>query len=92
MKEHYSYPLDLTWTSDEMASVISFFNQVENFYEDKVKKADFLASYKAFKEIVPSKMQEKQLGREFEAASGYSLYRAVQEVSKSERENVRFSK
>ncbi|GBG96786.1 UPF0223 family protein [Lactococcus termiticola] len=92
MKEHYSYPLDLSWTTDEMSTVVSFFNQVEKFYEDRVQKADFLDSYRAFKTVVPSKMQEKQLGREFESASGYSLYRAVQEVTKSERASVQFSK
>ncbi|MBZ5796388.1 UPF0223 family protein, partial [Burkholderia contaminans] len=37
-----------------------------------------LDSYKGFKAVVPSKSEEKRLGREFETVSGYSLYRAVQ--------------
>jgi uncharacterized protein YktA (UPF0223 family) len=82
----YQYPLDLTWTSEEMTVVISFFNQVESFYETKVSREAFLSAYRAFKTVVPSKMQEKQLDREFEKVSGYSIYRAVQEVTKSERD------
>jgi uncharacterized protein YktA (UPF0223 family) len=83
---NYQYPLDLTWTGEEMAVVISFFNQVEALYETKVSREAFLGAYKAFKQIVPSKMQEKQLDRDFEQVSGYSIYRAVQEVTKSERD------
>ncbi|MCH1722888.1 UPF0223 family protein [Lactococcus formosensis] len=92
MKANYQYPLDLSWSTAEMTAVLSFFNQVENFYESKVNKEEFLESYKAFKKIVPSKMQEKQLGREFEENSGYSLYRAVKEVQASERQFVRSEK
>lgn len=88
--QHYQYPLDLTWTGEEMATVISFFNQVEAFYETKVSRETFLAAYRQFKQVVPSKMLEKQLDREFEKASGYSTYRALQEVTKSERSIVKY--
>lgn len=88
--QHYQYPLDLTWTGEEMATVISFFNQVEAFYETKVSRETFLADYRQFKQVVPSKMLEKQLDREFEKASGYSTYRALQEVTKSERSIVKY--
>lgn len=91
MKENYTYPMDFTWTTEEMTAVISFFNQVEAFYESKVSKSEFLSYYQAFKQVVPSKMQEKQLGRDFEAASNYSLYRAVKAVQESERDSVKFS-
>lgn len=89
MKENYNYPLDLSWSAAEMSTVLSFFNQVEQFYEAKVEKNQFLTAYKKFKAIVPSKMQEKQLGREFEAASGYSIYRAVKAVQESEKSYVK---
>lgn len=90
MKTNYQYPLDLSWSTAEMTVVLSFFNQVEKFYESKVNREEFLENYKEFKRIVPSKMQEKQLGREFEENSGYSLYRALKEVQASERQYVRF--
>jgi len=78
--ENYAYPLRLDWTKSEMATVIRFYNQVEKFYENKIDPATFLAAYRAFKKIVPAKSEEKQLDREFEAASGYSIYQAVKFV------------
>ncbi|MFC4651768.1 UPF0223 family protein [Lactococcus nasutitermitis] len=80
MKENYSYPLDLTWSTAEMTVVLSFFNQVEAYYETKVERENFLTAYADFKKVVPSKMQEKQIGRDFELTSGYSIYKAVKEV------------
>ena len=68
-----------------MTVVLSFLNQVEKYYESKVEVATFLEAYQAFKKVVPSKMQEKQIGRDFEKASGYSLYLAVKGVQASER-------
>jgi len=35
MNKNYSYPLDLSWSTEELASVLSFFNQVEQAYEQK---------------------------------------------------------
>lgn len=87
---NYQYPLDLTWTSLELAQVISFFNRVEDFYETSVSRDELLAAYRLFKTIVPSKMQEKQLDREFEKVSGYSSYRALQEAKSSERQTIKY--
>lgn len=78
MPKNYSYPLDLTWSTDEISSVLHFLNQVENAYEAKVSVQSLLDSYAIFKNIVRSKAQEKQIDREFEKSSGYSTYRAVQ--------------
>ena len=38
----------------------------------------FKKAYQEFKTVVRSIGEEKRLGREFEEASGYSLYRVVQ--------------
>lgn len=78
MHKSYSYPLDLTWSTDEITSVLSFLNQVELAYETKADVEKLLSSYAIFKSVVKSKAQEKQIDREFEATSGYSTYRAVQ--------------
>ena len=78
MNKQYSYPLDLSWSTEELASVLSFFNDVEAAYEGKVEAKKLMDSYKGFKSVVPSKSEEKRLAREFETVSGYSLYRAVQ--------------
>lgn len=78
MSKNYSYPLDLSWSTDEIASVLSFLNQVEEAYEAKADVEALLTSYVAFKRVVPGKAQEKQIDREFESHSGYSSYRAIQ--------------
>ena len=72
MNKQYSYPLDLSWSTEELASVLSF-NDVEATYEGKVEAQKLLDSYKGFKAVVPSKSEEKRLGREFETVSGYSF-------------------
>ena len=78
MNKQYSYPLDLSWSTEELASVLSFFNDIEAAYETQVDSKKLLESYKVFKSVVPSKSEEKRLGREFESVSGYSFYRSVQ--------------
>ena len=85
MQKNYSYPLDLSWSTEELASVLSFFNKVEEAYESKVEAKEYMEAYRAFKKVVPSIGEEKRLGREFEEVSGYSLYRAVQAAKLKEK-------
>ena len=85
MNKNYRYPLDMSWSTEELASVLSFLNDVEQVYEAKISAEKILASYQRFKKIVPSKAEEKRIGREFETASGYSLYRAVQAAKQKEK-------
>ncbi|VTY31600.1 UPF0223 family protein [Streptococcus anginosus] len=85
MNKNYRYPLDMSWSTEELASVLPFLNDVEQAYEAKIAAEKILASYQQFKKIVPSKAEEKRIGREFETASGYSLYRAVQAAKQKEK-------
>ena len=84
MQKNYSYPLDLSWSTEELASVLSFYNKVEEAYESKVEAKEYMKAYRAFKKVVPSIGEEKRLGREFEEVSGYSLYRATQTAKQKE--------
>ena len=84
MHKTYRYPLDLSWSTEELASVLSFFNKVEEAYESKVEAKEYMEAYRAFKKVVPSIGEEKRLGREFEEVSGYSLYRATQTAKQKE--------
>ena len=76
----YQYPLDLDWSNEEMVDMIAFFNKIENYYENSVNGPRLMNHYKRFKEIVPSKAEEKQLFKEFEEKSNYNSYKVVQEV------------
>ncbi|MDO4666226.1 MAG: UPF0223 family protein [Streptococcus sp.] len=92
MNKNYSYPLDLSWSAEELASVLSFFNRVEEAYEQTVKAEQLLESYDAFKKVVTSKGEEKRIGRDFETVSGYSLYRAVQEAKSKKKGMISLGK
>ncbi|GAB3068222.1 UPF0223 family protein [Virgibacillus ainsalahensis] len=76
----YHYPIDETWTKEEIIHVVNFFNLIEQAYENQANRKDLLALYRKLKEIVPSKSEEKTLFAEFETASGYSSYKAVKKA------------
>ncbi|MGX7244323.1 UPF0223 family protein [Enterococcus quebecensis] len=80
----YQYPLDLDWSTDEMVIVTNMWSAVEEANESGIDTRIFLNKYKEFKMVVKSIGEEKRLGNEFQKASGYSLYRTVQQAKKQE--------
>lgn len=85
MKENYSYPLNPEWSTDELISVVNMWQVLEEVYEKKVTADQFLTLYAEFKQVVKSIGEERQLGREFEELTGYSLYKVVQ-LAKKQKE------
>ena len=85
MEKNYSYPLDFSWSTEELSSVLSFLNQVEKAYEGGVDAQVLLDRYKNFKAVIKSKGEERKIDREFEEASGYSTYRAVKAAQEKEK-------
>lgn len=81
---NYTYPMDETWSTNEIIDVVNFFSLIEQAYEKKVRRSDLLSLYRRFKEIVPSKSEEKQLFEEFKRSSGYSSYHVVKKARESE--------
>lgn len=73
----YSYPLRTDWKTEEIISVIAFYEIIEQAYEEGAKQEKVMNSYREFKKIVPSKAEEKTLLKEFEEASGYSSYSVI---------------
>ncbi|MFJ5963552.1 MULTISPECIES: UPF0223 family protein [unclassified Bacillus (in: firmicutes)] len=80
----YQYPMDIEWTTEEKIAVISFFQAIEKAYEKGVAKQELLNAYKRFKEVVPSKSEEKTYCAAFEKGSGYSSYRTVKKAKEAE--------
>lgn len=76
----YSYPMNYDWKTEETLDVIQFFQCVEQAYEKGINREIFMDAYKKFKEIVPSKAEEKTLYKEFEESSGYSSYPVVKKA------------
>ncbi|WP_125591257.1 UPF0223 family protein [Companilactobacillus jidongensis] len=83
MQENYSYPLNSDWNQDEIVKVIALYNAVETAYEHGIKQEDFLQKYRAFQQVVPMKMEQKQLDKDFEFESGYSIYQVFKQSQKT---------
>jgi uncharacterized protein YktA (UPF0223 family) len=84
----YQYPIDYSWSTQEVVDVIQFFEAIEKANETGIERDELLNSYRRFKEIVPSKAEEKTICGEFEEISGYSAYRTIKkakEVASGER-------
>ncbi|MFJ5713461.1 UPF0223 family protein [Neobacillus sp. NPDC093127] len=79
----YQYPIDYNWSTDEIVDVIKFFEAVEKAYEKGIDRDEVMNVYRRFKEIVPSKAEEKTICGEFEEMSGYSSYRTVKKAKEA---------
>lgn len=85
----YSYPIDPEWTTEEITVVIDFFSIIEQAYEKGAKVAEIKEKYTRFKKVVPSKGEEKRLGKEFEAVSGYSFYHVMKEIRSASTSHIK---
>ncbi|WP_214846605.1 UPF0223 family protein [Exiguobacterium sp. s193] len=87
-----NYPINSDWSTKEIVTVIDFFNIVEEAYEKGVSRDEFMRTYKAFKKIVNSKSEEKQLDQFYYEETGCSSYRAVQQAIKQKEPILRMKK
>ena len=71
----YDYPIDYTWTTEEMIDVIALYNAVEKAYEEGISKKEFLDAYKKYTTIIDSKSMQKQYEDAFYKVSKYSIYK-----------------
>lgn len=70
----YSYPIDPSWSSEELLVVMDLLICVEKAYEGGVSLVEASKAYQNFKKMGFSISDEKQLDKEFLKASGYSLH------------------
>ncbi|MCX8001184.1 MAG: UPF0223 family protein [Anoxybacillus mongoliensis] len=73
----YAYPIDYSWSTEEIIDVIKFYEGVEQAYERGIEREQLMNLYRRFKQIVPSKAEERKLCDEFEKVSGYSSYQTI---------------
>ncbi|MDE5413126.1 UPF0223 family protein [Alkalihalobacterium chitinilyticum] len=78
-------PISLDWSKEEVIDVMSFFQAVEEAHANGVERAKLLSLYRRFKEIVPSKSEEKQLFKQFDQEAGVSCYHAVKKAREEEQ-------
>lgn len=83
-------PISLDWSKEEVVDVIHFFQGVEEAYEKSgISRNDLMNRYRRFKEIVPSKSEEKQLCKQFEEEADVSCYRTIQKAKAEESDRIR---
>ena len=80
----YQYPLNFDWTTEEIIVVMKFYENIESVYEKEILRENLMESYRAFKQIVPSQAEEKQLDKQFEKATTYSIYKAMKKCKEAE--------
>lgn len=88
MNHEYTYPLAEDWTTEEILHVMSFYQAVEIGYEEGILAGKMQEAYKDFKEIVPSKSEEKQLFKEYEKVSGKVPYNLIKQLKSSEPSKI----
>ena len=75
----YSYPIDYDFfTPLEVVKLVEFYALIEDANEGKVNKDKLASSYKEFRKILNSISMEKQIDKEFQKLSGYSIYKTIQ--------------
>jgi uncharacterized protein YktA (UPF0223 family) len=89
MNVNYQYPIDYAWDTTETVDVIRFFQCVEMAYEKGVEREILIAAYQRFKEIVPSKSEEKKLCKDFEEGSGYSTYLLLKKAKETQAVKIK---
>lgn len=86
--QNYNYPIDPSWSTAEIITVTQMFQLVEDAYEGGASREELLEHYRLFKQIVQSKSEEKQLGRQFEQDSGYQLYEVIKAARQSTKNRI----
>lgn len=79
MRDNYSYPLDPEWSDDEIVQVIDLYNAVEKAYENGISRETFMQKYRTFCQVVPMKMDQRNLDKQFQQESGYSIYQVFKQ-------------
>lgn len=91
-KMEVHYPISIDWSKEEVIKVVQFFELIEQAYDRGVHKGELISSYHGFKDVVPSKSEEKQIFKQFDNETGYSTYHVVKEAKQTDREKVKMTK
>ena len=91
MRNNVEYPLLAEWTTAEIIKVSEFYLQIEQANTVGVERVKLLKTYQDYLKIVPAKMVQKQIDKQFEVASGYSIYRTIQAARQGTKKMVKIN-
>ncbi|ACA82915.1 UPF0223 family protein [Leuconostoc citreum] len=89
MSENYTLPIDSNWTIDDIVTVSAFVDKVLQVYENGVLKVTLLAQYDKFRQVIPSKSEQKQFDRNFEQQTGFSIYRTIKLAQATTKDRIK---
>lgn len=89
MDTNYSYSLDPEWNQDQLLATMAIFNLTEDAYETKLNVADFQKAWQQYQTLFPAKMDQRQIDREFERVSGYSIYAVQKAVAQAKSATIK---
>ncbi|MFB4164709.1 UPF0223 family protein [Alteribacillus sp. JSM 102045] len=84
MEEQLHMPISMDWSKEEVIDAVNFYQTIERAHHKAVPREDVLALYNRFKQIAPSKSEEKQLFRQFDERAGVSCWKTVQKAKAAE--------
>jgi len=85
---NFNYPMLAGWDTNDIVKVSALYSAVSEAYESGISRDKLLAVYADFKTVVTSKGEEKQIGKQFEAESHYSIYRTIRTAQQSTRKMI----
>ncbi|MCK0470598.1 UPF0223 family protein [Halalkalibacter sp. APA_J-10(15)] len=84
-----SLPISLDWSTEEVVDVIQFFECIELTYKQPINRETILHKYRRFKEIVPSKSEEKTLCKQYDEELNISTYQVVKRARESQDQMIK---
>ncbi|KRM68661.1 hypothetical protein FD06_GL000980 [Apilactobacillus ozensis DSM 23829 = JCM 17196] len=91
--KNYSYPIIEDWSQNELVQMIKLFNLTEDAYENGngTNVSDFINQYNLFRKINPSKMEQKQICKDFYDKSSYDIFKVYKLASKSSKKRLKMN-
>ncbi|GAF24282.1 MULTISPECIES: UPF0223 family protein [Shouchella] len=77
-------PIRYEWSQEEIVVVAEFFDLIAQTQEKGVDARVLQSAYQAFKRVVPSKAEEKQLFKEIDEQLGLSCYKVVKQANEQD--------
>jgi len=77
----YTYPIDYDlYSMDEIVDIVDFLQAIELANESTIDSALLLKKYEKYRKIIKSISMEKQIDKQFQKVSGYSIYQTIKKI------------
>ncbi|WP_257820639.1 UPF0223 family protein [Salipaludibacillus agaradhaerens] len=88
MSSEINMPISMDWSKDEVVQAVNFYEAIDQAYGKGIERERLLSLYNQFKQIVPSKSEEKQHFKDYEKQSGQSAYHVVKKAKEYESGDI----